>query len=54
MSRLIFLAVLIIDALVILEILRSYKDVEKKVLWIVVVVFLPIFGPVLYFVIGRK
>lgn len=54
MSRLIFLAILIVDALVILEILRSYKDVEKKVLWIVVVVFLPIFGPVLYFVIGRK
>lgn len=54
MSRLILLAILIVDALVILEILRGYKDVEKKVLWIVVVVFLPIFGPILYFVIGRR
>jgi hypothetical protein len=54
MSRLLGLLILIVDAIIILEILRSNKDLEKKILWIVAVVFLPVLGPILYYVIGRK
>lgn len=54
MSRLIGLAILIIDVLVVMDILRSNKDIEKKVLWTIAVIFLPILGPVLYWFIGRK
>ena len=49
MGRLISLIVLVI-----LDILKSNKDTEKKVLWIIAVVFLPILGPALYYFIGRK
>lgn len=54
MWRLISIIILIIDIVVVLEILRSNKDLEKKILWIIAVVFLPILGPILYYLIGRK
>ena len=53
MSRFIYLLIVVIDAVVIIDILRSNKDMEKKVLWIIAVIFLPILGPLLYYVIGR-
>ena len=54
MGRLIYLIVLVIDVLVIIDILKSNKDTEKKVLWMIAVIFLPILGPALYYFIGRK
>ncbi len=54
MSRLIYLLVLALDVVVVIDILKSTKDTEKKILWIIAVVFLPVLGPVLYFAIGRK
>ncbi len=54
MGRLIYLLVLVLDVIVVLDILRSSKDMEKKILWIIAVVFLPVLGPVLYYVIGKQ
>ena len=54
MGRLISIIILIIDVVVILDIIRGNKDTEKKVLWIIAVVFLPILGPILYYLIGKK
>lgn len=54
MGRLLYFLVLVIDILVIIDIVRSNKDTEKKILWIIAVVFLPILGPILYYVLGRK
>ncbi|HEY5749094.1 MAG TPA: PLD nuclease N-terminal domain-containing protein [Chryseolinea sp.] len=54
MGRLIYLLILILDVVVILDILRSNKDTEKKILWVIAVVLLPVLGPILYYVIGRK
>lgn len=54
MGRLIYIIVLVIDVIVVLDIIKSNKDMEKKILWIIAVVFLPILGPVLYYVMGKK
>jgi hypothetical protein len=54
MSSLLYLVVLIIDIIVVMDILKSNKDMEKKVLWIIAVIFLPLLGPVLYYLIGKK
>ena len=54
MSTLIYLIILIIDVIVVMDILRSNKDMEKKILWIIAVIFLPVLGPLLYYVIGKK
>lgn len=54
MGRLLYLIVVVIDIIVIVDIVRGNKDMEKKVLWIIAVIFLPILGPILYYVIGKK
>jgi hypothetical protein len=54
MGRLISLIILVIDIIVILDIIRSNKDSEKKILWIIAVVFLPVLGPILYYVLGKN
>jgi hypothetical protein len=54
MARLISLLILVIDIIVIIDILKSNKDTERKILWIIAVVFLPVLGPVLYYLIGKK
>jgi hypothetical protein len=54
MGRIISFFILVIDIIVIVDIIRSNKDSEKKILWIIAVVFLPVLGPILYYVIGKK
>jgi hypothetical protein len=54
MGRIIWLIVVVIDVLVIVDILKSSKDMEKKLLWIIAVIFLPLLGPILYYFIGKR
>jgi hypothetical protein len=54
MGRFISLVILIIDIVVIVDIVKSNKDTEKKVLWIIAVVFLPVLGPLLYYFLGKN
>jgi hypothetical protein len=54
MGRLISLLILVVDIIVIIDIVKSNKDTERKILWIIAVVFLPVLGPILYYVIGKK
>ena len=54
MGRLFFIAVIVIDVVVIMDLLRGNKDFEKKLLWILAVILLPILGPVLYYVVGKR
>jgi hypothetical protein len=53
MARLISFLILIIDIVVIMDIVKSNKDTEKKILWIIAVVFLPVLGPILWYVLGK-
>jgi hypothetical protein len=48
------LIVLILDIIAIVSILTAAKSVGWKLLWILVVLFLPLVGMILYFVIGKK
>ncbi len=54
MGRFIYLIILVIDVMVVIDIINSNKDKEKKILWIIAVIFLPILGPILYYAIGKK
>ncbi|MEK6781428.1 MAG: PLD nuclease N-terminal domain-containing protein [Bacteroidota bacterium] len=54
MGRLIGLIILIIDVVVVVDILKGNKDMEKKILWIIAVIFLPVLGPLFYYFIGKK
>lgn len=48
------LILLVLDILVIISILKSHKTLLVKVVWILVVLFLPFLGLILYFFLGRE
>jgi hypothetical protein len=54
MSNLIYILILIVDVVVILDVLKTKKDGGQKILWIILVLILPLLGPILYYVIGKK
>ena len=49
-----YFVILALDIVVVMDILKSNKDSEKKILWVLAVIFLPLLGPVLYYFIGKK
>ena len=53
MFSIIGLLVLILDIYVIYLIVTGSGDGVKKLIWILVVLFLPVIGPLLYLLIGR-
>ena len=48
MARFVSLLILAVDIIVIIDILRSNKDNEKKIPWIIAVVFLPVLGALFF------
>lgn len=51
---LIFLAIFIIWLIALVDILRSEFTGYNKIIWLLVVLFVPLLGAILYFIIGRK
>lgn len=45
--------VLVLDIIAIVMILMGGKSVGMKIVWILVVLFLPLIGMILYFLLGR-
>jgi len=43
-----------IPLIALIDILRSEFNGYNKIIWVIVVIFLPVLGAVLYFFIGRK
>ena len=54
MGKLIGVIHLVLCVLAIMDCVKSNKDKGKKVLWILITLFVPVIGPVLYFAIGKK
>ena len=53
-SLLVGLAVLVLDIVAIVDVVKSSIDSGKKALWVILILFLPVIGMVLYFFIGKK
>jgi hypothetical protein len=54
MGGLIGLLILVLDIIAIVSIVKSSADTGKKILWLLLVIFLPVIGMILYFVLGNK
>ena len=54
MYRLLSLLIFVIDVIVIIDIVRSNKTSEKKIIWVIAVVLLPVLGPLLYYVLEKN
>jgi hypothetical protein len=46
------LAILVLDLVAVVSLLRSQSDTATKVLWILLIVLLPLVGMLLYFLAG--
>jgi hypothetical protein len=53
-SSLIFLFVCFLWVIALIDILRSEFHGNDKIVWVLVVIFFPFFGSILYFIIGRS
>ena len=47
-------AVLVLDALAIFDVIDNGRDLERKALWIALILFLPLAGPILYYLLARR
>jgi hypothetical protein len=47
-------AVLVLDVLSILDVFNGGKIAEKKAIWIALILFLPLAGPLLYYLLARR
>ena len=54
MKGLLSLAILILDVIAIIDVIKSSKETGRKILWIAVILVFPVVGLALYFFIGRK
>ncbi len=52
MYSLLGLVILVLDVIAIVSILKSSADTGTKILWCLLVIFLPVVGMVLYFLMG--
>ena len=54
MGMLLGLAILVLDVLSVVDVFRSSKDPEKKLLWAIIILLLPLLGPLLYYLFARS
>ncbi|MBP9854977.1 MAG: PLDc_N domain-containing protein [Candidatus Omnitrophica bacterium] len=54
MGPLIGLVVLVLDILAIIDVLKSNQEQGKKILWVLLIFFLPLIGLILYYLVGKK
>ena len=46
------LIILVLDIIIIMDVLKSSRETSSKVIWILVIVFLPVLGIILYWIFG--
>ena len=54
MGGILGLVVLVLDIIAVVDVLNSSVNKEKKALWIILILVLPVVGMVLYFLIGKR
>jgi hypothetical protein len=48
------IVVFILDIIAIVSVVSGRSSVERKVLWVVIVLLLPLVGMILYYLVGRS
>ena len=51
---LISLVVLVLDIIAIVDCLQNQKDTQKKILWVILILLLPLVGMILYYLMGKE
>ena len=55
-QELLFLLIIIVLPLIaLIDVLKSsFRESVNKIVWVLVVILIPVIGPILYFIIGRN
>ena len=53
-GELLALVIFVLDIVAIVDVVRSRKSTGYVVLWVLLVLFLPLLGMLLYFLVGKK
>ena len=48
------LLVLVLDVIAIADALKNSMDIGKKILWIILIIFLPVIGMAAYYLMSKK
>lgn len=54
MVRILYFLVLILDILAVVDVWQRETNLEKRLLWTVIVILLPILGPLAWYLVSRK
>lgn len=54
MVRILPLLILIIQIVAIIDVVRSNRDTERKILWILGIIFLPVLGSIAWYLVSRN
>ncbi len=54
MGRIWAILVLAIDVLAVLDVLKSPREIEKKILWIAIIILVPLLGAVMWYIVSRR
>jgi hypothetical protein len=54
MARIWLTLIVVIDVLAILDVWKQESSNERKLLWIIAILFMPILGPLAWYAISRK
>ena len=54
MGRICAIFVLVVDVLAVLDVLKSPREIEKKILWIAIIILVPLFGAVMWYIVSPR
>lgn len=54
MVRILPLLILIIQIVAIIDVVKSNRDTERKILWILGIIFLPVLGSIAWYLVSRN
>jgi uncharacterized membrane protein YphA (DoxX/SURF4 family) len=54
MGRLFYILIILIDVLAIIDVWNRETSMEKRLLWIVIILLLPLLGPVAWYLVSRR
>jgi hypothetical protein len=54
MVRILYFLVLILDILAVVDVWQRETNLEKRLLWTVIIILLPMLGPLAWYLVSRK
>ncbi len=49
-----FIAILVLPVLALAHMLQQNFKGKHRLVWVLIILFLPLFGPILYFIMGKR